>query len=52
MSKADEDAQKWMEANSKWQYRNWVNATETGTPYYIDNNGDVITKTKKEEEKK
>ena len=52
MNQADRDAEQWMRENAKWQYRNWVNATETGTPYYIDNNGYVITETKKEEEKK
>jgi hypothetical protein len=50
MSRADDDAQKWMEANSKWQYRNWVNATETGKPYYIDQNGTVIIEKPKAKE--
>jgi hypothetical protein len=50
MSKADDDAQKWMEANSKWQYRKWIEATETGAPYYIDNNGDVIIEKEKKVE--
>jgi hypothetical protein len=49
MNQADKDAQKWMEANSKWQYRDLIKAKETGTPYYIDQNGNVITK--KEEKK-
>jgi len=43
MSKADDDAAKWMEMNSKVQYREWIRATESGTPYYINSNGDVIT---------
>jgi len=43
MSKADDDASKWLEMNRKAQYREWIRATETGTPYYINGNGDVIT---------
>jgi len=44
MSKADDDAAKWMEANAKWQQRNLIRAKETGTAYYINAQGDVITK--------
>ena len=43
MSKADDDAQKWMEMNQRNQYREWIRATETGTPYYINQFGEVIT---------
>jgi len=43
MSKADDDAAKWMEANAKWQRRELYKAKETGTPYYINAQGDVIT---------
>ena len=43
MSKADDDAAKWMEANAKWQQRNLIRAKETGTPYHINAQGDVIT---------
>jgi hypothetical protein len=43
MSKADDDAAKWMEANAKWQERELYKAKETGTPYYINSQGDVIT---------
>ena len=52
MNQADKDAAKWMEANSKWQYRRWVAATESGAPYHIDQTGQVIieeTKEKKDE---
>lgn len=42
MNQADEDAQKWMEANQKWQYRDLIKAKETGTPYYINQHGDVV----------
>jgi len=43
MNKADKDAQKWQEMNQAAQYREWIRATETGTPYYINPQGDVIT---------
>ena len=42
MSKADDDAAKWMEMNSKVQYRNLIKAKELGDLYYINANGDVI----------
>ena len=52
MSKADDDAQKWMEANSKWQQRNLYRAKETGDAYHINQHGDVvIEKPKKDGEK-
>ena len=34
--------------NSKWQYNNLIKAKETGTPYYIDKNGIVVTPKEKE----
>ena len=43
MNKADKDAQKWQEMNQAAQYREWIRATETGTLYYINPQGDVIT---------
>jgi hypothetical protein len=42
MSKADDDAAKWMEMNSKVQYRNLIKAKELGDLYYINANGDVV----------
>jgi hypothetical protein len=42
MSKADDDAAKWMEMNSKVQYRNLIRAKELGDLYYINANGDVV----------
>ena len=42
MNQADKDAQKWMEMNQKAQYREWIKATETGTPYFINQYGDVV----------
>ena len=42
MNQADKDAEKWMEMNQKAQYREWVKATESGTPYYINQHGDVV----------
>ena len=47
MNKADKDAQKWQEMNQAAQYREWIRATETGTPYYINPQGDVVTEDKK-----
>ena len=38
MSKADDDAAKWMEMNSKVQYRNLIKAKELGDLYYINSN--------------
>jgi len=52
MSKADDDAAKWMEMNRAAQYREWIRATETGTPYYINTQGDVVTESVTHEEKK
>jgi hypothetical protein len=53
MSKADDDAAKWMEMNSKVQYRNLIKAKELGDLYYINANGDVVIHdpSKPEEEK-
>jgi len=42
MSKADDDAAKWMEMNSKVQYRNLIRAKELGDLYYINAQGDVV----------
>jgi len=42
MSKADDDAAKWMEMNSKVQYRNLIKAKELGDLYYINAQGDVV----------
>ena len=42
MSRADDDAAKWMEMNSRVQYRNLIKAKELGDLYYINANGDVV----------
>ena len=42
MSKADDDAQKWIEMNARSQRYELYKAKETGTPYYINQHGDVI----------
>ena len=42
MSKADDDAQKWMEMNARVQTRNLIKAKELGDLYYIDANGTVV----------
>jgi len=52
MNQADKDAQKWMEANQKWQYREWIKATESGDPYYINQHGDVVVTDKASSESK
>lgn len=51
MSNAERDAQKWIEANRKWQERNLYRAKETGDPYYIDQYGQVIIEKPKAKEK-
>ena len=42
MNQNDKDAQKWMEANAKWQYRELIKAKESGWAHYIDETGYVI----------
>jgi hypothetical protein len=49
MNQADKDAEKWMEANAKWQYRDLIKAKETGQPHYINQHGDVVIEEKKDE---
>ena len=49
MNQADKDAQKWMEANAKWQYRELIKAKEEGQPYYINQHGIVIIEKEKNE---
>lgn len=51
MSQADDDAQKWMEANAKWQYRELIRAKESGKAYFIDKNGYVNIEEKKDGQK-
>lgn len=52
MSNAERDHEKWLEANRKWQERNLYRAKETGDAYYINESGQVIIQTKKEEKQK
>ena len=42
MSKADKDAQKWMEMNQRTQQRNLIKAKEQGDAYYINQFGEVV----------
>ena len=42
MSKADDDATKWMEMNARVQTRNLIKAKELGDLYYINAQGDVV----------
>jgi len=51
MNQADKDAQKWMEANAKWQYKELIKAKESGDAYYIDKNGYVNIEDKKNEQR-
>ena len=52
MSQADRDAEKWMQANAKWQERELYRAKETGEQYFIDGFGTVQIEKAKEGEKK
>lgn len=47
MSKADDDAAKWMAANSKWQQRDLIKAKESGDAHHINQYGDVVITEKK-----
>ena len=51
MGDAERDAQKWIEANRKWQERNLYRAKETGEPYFINEFGEVVIEKPKKEEK-
>jgi hypothetical protein len=51
MNQADKDAQKWMEANAKWQERELYKAKETGNPYYINQHGDVVIEKEKKDDR-
>ena len=42
MSRADDDAAKWMAMNARVQTRNLIKAKELGDLYYINAQGDVI----------
>ena len=50
MSQADIDAQKWMEANAKWQQRELYKAKETGSLHHINQHGDVVIEKEKKDE--
>ena len=52
MSQADRDAEKWMEANRKWQERQLYRAKETGEAYYINELGQVIIENQQHKAKK
>ena len=51
MSQADRDAEKWMQANAKWQEQELYRAKETGKQYFINGFGDVVIEKAKEGEK-
>jgi len=50
MNQADQDAEQWMKQHQANQYREWIKATETGTPYFINQNGDVVAEKDKPSE--
>ena len=52
MSQADRDHEKWLEASRKWQQRELYRAKETGSPYYIDELGQVIIENQQHKAKK
>jgi hypothetical protein len=47
MNQADKDHEQWLKKNQETQYREWIKATETGTPYYINQHGDVVIEKEK-----
>lgn len=51
MNQADKDAEQWMKMNQEAQYRAWIKATETGTPYFINQHGDVVIEKEKTDAK-
>ena len=42
MNQADRDAQKWMEMQSRNQYRNLIQAKESGDLHHINAFGEVV----------
>lgn len=44
MNQADKDAEKWMQMHMRNQQRELIKAKELGTPHYINEFGDVVTK--------
>jgi hypothetical protein len=42
MNQADKDAEQWLIMNQKKQHYELIKAKELGTPYYINEYGDVI----------
>lgn len=42
MSKADDDAAKWLEAYQLFQAKRLIWAKEVGGPHYINEHGDVV----------
>ena len=52
MNQAEKDAEQWQRKHQEAEYRRWIQATETGTPYYINQYGDVILEKDKKEDSK
>jgi len=48
MSKADDDAAKWMEAYNLFQAKRLIWAKEVGEPHYINEHGEVVFEKKEE----
>lgn len=42
MNQADRDAEKWMQANAKYQYKELIRAKESGDLHHINAFGEVV----------
>jgi hypothetical protein len=49
MNQEEKEYENLLKREMKRQYRDWINATENGDPYYIDEHGEVIIKKDKNE---
>lgn len=43
MNQADRDAEKWMQAHAKYQYKELIRAKESGALHHINAFGEVVT---------
>jgi hypothetical protein len=50
MNQEEKDLERYYQMVQKRQYQDWINATENGDPYYIDEHGDVIIQKVKKNE--
>ena len=49
MHKNDRDAEQWMAANAKWQYKRLIAVKESGAAHYVDETGYVIIEKEKKD---